>query len=204
MITLLICLAINSLLSHDEPKQDQPKQEKLLYVGNDCLLYWKEHGKETETDSLLCFSITLLKAEIDSITYMRQDLEADTTKLTTYKKVGRKLFFKNAANPEYQLFFDFENQKGGYIIRPNRGIHEMNKFKIVCTEKIKYKDKYLYRLRYKPVGFSSTENWAYYYDEDGECVIIEGGFLFQYYLRIDYFDRKLRHGEDGKYYFETD
>jgi len=195
MITLLMCLTLtmNSFLIGDEPKQDE-----LLYVASYCFDYYKEYGKEP--DSPICLSIPLLKKEIDSITYMLQNIE-DNMKFITHKKVGRKLFFKNEANPEYQLFFDFENLKGGYIQRPNRCYEGMCQYQIVLGEKIKYKDKYLYGLRYKPVGFATTANWVYYYDEDGECVMITGGMPDMPYLRIDYFDANFDYDEKGNRYF---
>ena len=175
---------------------DKPKQDTLLYVTNSCFTEWKKYGKEP--DSLRhCFTTTLLKTKIDSVTYTLQSY-MDTT---TFKKIGHHLFFKDNANPQYKLLFDFETLEGGYNIkRP----YKDGMYKIVCSDKLKYKDKYLYGLNYEPIGFTTTEHRSiYYFDKDGECVMmLTGGFMKDYRLRLDYFERELSYDEKGNKYFE--
>ena len=174
----------------------QTKIDTLLFVRNACFNEWKEYDKNPADSTRRCYSITLIRKEIDNTTYMLQS----NTGTITFKKVGRKLFFKNKENPQYKLLFDFGNLKGGDSIkRP----HMDGMYKIVYS-KIKYKDKYLYGLGYRPIGFWTSEHHAtYYFNEDGECVMIfSGGFDLEPYLRIDYFDKELSYDYKKGYYFD--
>ena len=182
MIILLVNLIINLFCVTDTFKLD-----KFIYVENSC---FNNFLKQEVPDSVFCFSFSLGVKHIDDSTYIMQRLECDSNEFITYKKSGDMLLYK--LNGQFKLFFDFKTRKGGNIKKFMQGTPvSMEQYKIECVKKIKIRGENLYQLRYKPIGFSSSETWEYYYNEEGECVIIAGGFLYKYYIRTDHFYKEL-------------